>query len=101
MTPLTKLIAGKYGTDEQIDVAVDTETSGLFVYNLSKDNEDKDHCVAVPISWAEDSGFVIFTDMEYFNNVPNEYVAKRLGELFQSFKEDREVKIYERKKLIS
>lgn len=36
--------------------------------------------------------------MEYFNNVPNEYVAKRLGELFQSFKEDREVKIYERKK---
>lgn len=98
MTPLTKLIAGKYGTDEQIDVAVDTETSGLFVYNLSKDNEDKDHCVAVPISWAEDSGFVIFTDMEYFNNVPNEYVAKRLGELFQSFKGDHEVKIYERKK---
>lgn len=94
MTPLTELIAGVYGTEQQIDVSVDTETTGLFVYNLSKDNEDKDHCVAIPISWEEDTGFVIFTDMEYFSNVPNEYVAKRLGELFQNFKGDRVVKIY-------
>ena len=41
------------------------------------------------MSWKEDTGVVIFTDMEYFNNIPNEYVASRLAEfLVLKFMED-------------
>lgn len=94
MYPLVMAIKEAQDNNQTLDVSLDTETSGLFVYNLSPDNEDKDHCVAVPISWKEETGSVIFTDMEFFNNVPNDYVAKRLGELFENFTGERTIKVY-------
>ena len=94
MYPLVMAIHDAQNAGKVLDVALDTETSGLFVYNLSPENEDKDHCVAASISWLEDTGFVIFTDMEFFNNVSNEYVARRLGELFENFEGPRTIKIY-------
>jgi DNA polymerase I-like protein with 3'-5' exonuclease and polymerase domains len=89
MRPLAKKIIECQKTGKQLDVAVDTETDGLLVYNLSKDNPDKCHCVAVPICWEVGHSNVIFTDMEHFDNVPNEYVSERLAELFENFKGER------------
>lgn len=60
-------------------LAMDTETTGLNICNLAKDNPSKDHCVAIPLSWEDDQGVVIFTDMKHFNNVPNSYAWKRLA----------------------
>jgi len=78
------------------DVALDTETTGLNVYNLSSDNPDKDHCVAIPICWKTDESYVIFTDMEHFNNAENSYVAKRLASFFEKFDGEKEVAYWER-----
>lgn len=96
MTPLIKTIVknGEKGTD----VALDTETDGLNVYNLSKNNPDKNHCVAVPICWKINESYVIYTDMEHFSNVPNEWVASRLGELFENFSGERIVEYQEKVK---
>lgn len=79
ITPLAKaaIECGKRG--ERLDVGLDTETTGLNICDLSFDNPEKDHCVAVPISWEDDKAFVIFTDMEFFDSIPNEYVFKRLA----------------------
>jgi DNA polymerase I-like protein with 3'-5' exonuclease and polymerase domains len=52
-------------------VSVDTETTGLKIYALSKDNPYKDKIVAVQLSWADDQGVVVYLDMEYFDNVDN------------------------------
>lgn len=94
MTPIILGIIDVMSTGGQFDVTLDTETTGLNIYNLAEDNIDKDHCVAIPMSWKEDTGVTIFTDMEYFNNIPNEYAAKRLGELFENFVGEREIEYY-------
>lgn len=78
-----------------LPVAVDTETTGLFTVNLSKDNPAHDHCVAVPITWQEDTGFVVFTDMEHFENVPNDYVLSRLEQLFHLYDGERTFQYWE------
>lgn len=83
----------KNGT--KLNISVDTETTGLNIYNLSENNEDRDHCVAIPISWKPDTAYVIFTDMEYFSNVPNQYAIDRLAQLFENFKGERTITIYE------
>ena len=83
----------KNGT--KLNISVDTETTGLNIYNLSKNNEDRDHCVAIPISWKPDTAYVIFTDMEYFSNVPNQYAIDRLAQLFENFKGERTITVYE------
>lgn len=57
-------------------VSIDTETTGLHVYGVPK--EFQSTIVAIPFSFKDDTGFVIYTDMEYFNNVPIEYVKERL-----------------------
>lgn len=95
MTPLVKEIKKCENAGTSLDVSVDTETTGLGIFNLSKDNEDRDHCVAIPITWEEDKAFVIFTDMKYFSNVPNKYAMGRLTELFENFKGFREIEYYE------
>lgn len=79
----------------QADVAVDTETTGLNVYNLDKDNPDKDHCVAIPICWKVGESNVIFTDMEHFNNADNDYVVSRLSEFFEKFDGRRTIEYYD------
>ena len=83
----------KNGT--KLNISVDTETTGLNIYNLSENNEDRDHCVAIPISWKPDTAYVIFTDMEYFSNVPNQYAIDRLAQLFENFKGERTITVYE------
>ena len=60
ITPIM-LAAQQHTVDNPLDLTLDTETTGLNIYDLSKDNPDKDHCVAVPMSWKPDTGVVIFT----------------------------------------
>lgn len=57
-------------------VSVDTETTGLDIYNIPVDLQSK--VVAIPLSYQDDCGFTIFTGMEYFHNVPIEYVKTRI-----------------------
>lgn len=80
------------------DISADTETTGLNVYNLSDDNEDKDHCVAIPICWEIGKSFVIFTDMLHFANADNNYVISRLAELFERFEGERTIEYYYQEK---
>lgn len=85
MTPMVKGILNAQKEGRLFDVAIDTETTGLNVYNLSKDNPAKDHCVAIPVCWEFGHSFVIFTDMEHFPNVDGRYVVNRFCELFENF----------------
>lgn len=94
VTPLVKgaLAASK---DSPFVVTLDTETTGLAVYDLSEDNPDRSHCVCIQLSWEEDQGVAVFTDMEHFQNIPNEYVAERLEQLFRWYEGSAEVKYWE------
>lgn len=83
ITPLAQAASLVDGTGEKLLLAIDTETTGLNVYNLSRDNPDKSHCVAIPIAWEDHKAFVIFTDMEHFDSIPNEYAMKRLEPFIQ------------------
>lgn len=86
ITPLAKAVEFHESIGKQLLLSIDTETTGLNVYNLSKDNPDKDHCVAIPISWEDNKAFVIFTDMEYFDSIPNDYAMKRLAPFIEKAK---------------
>lgn len=94
MTPMLQKIEKCKKENKVFNVAVDTETTGLKVYNLAKNNPDKDHCVAIPICWEVGKSFVIFTDMEHFNNVPNEYAINRLAMLFENFEGERTIEYW-------
>lgn len=98
MTPLVEEIEKCESLGTQLLLAIDTETTGLNVYELSHDNKFKDHCVAIPIAWEDDKAFVIFTDMLHFQSVSNEYVMKRLAPLIEriGYKDDgnRSVQLY-------
>lgn len=59
-------------------ISVDTETTGLNIYELSKDNPDRDHIVATPISWKDDQARVIFNDMEHFSNIDAQYMVSKI-----------------------
>ena len=63
-------------------VGLDTETTGLHMYNLSPDNPARDHIVAIPFSWEDDKGFLINIDMAYFSNVDSELVFPLFAKLF-------------------
>lgn len=76
-------------------VTLDTETTGVNVYNLSVNNPDRSHCVSVQLSWEDNSGVVIFTDMECFQSISNEYVAKRLEQLFHWYQDENTVEYWE------
>ena len=93
MTPMLMEIRKCAEANTKFYVSLDTETTGFGIYNLKKDNEELDHCVAVIVSWQEDQGVVIFTDMEHFNSVPNDYVWSRLAELFERFDGERTVAV--------
>lgn len=94
MGPMMEKISKCKEDGTVFDVAVDTETTGLFVYNLSPDNPVKDHCVAIPICWKIGESNVIFTDMEYHENADNEYVINRLAQIFENFKDSREIEYW-------
>lgn len=62
--------------DLPVLVSVDTETTGLNVYNIPSNLQSR--VVAIPFSYKDNCGLTIFTDMEYFNNISIEYVRDRL-----------------------
>lgn len=95
MTPMLKALSECVAKGEKFHVAMDTETTGLNVYNLAEDNPDKDHCVAIPICWKFGESYVIFTDMKHFQNASNDYVIKRLAQVFELFEGERTVEFWE------
>lgn len=66
-----------------LDLKIDTETTGLMISYLDDANPDKNFIVATPISWRNDQARVIFNEMEYFDNVPKEYMFARLKPLVE------------------
>lgn len=50
-------------------LAIDTETTGLGICNLSKDNPQKDHIVGMSISWKRNQGIYIPFDHTEFENM--------------------------------
>lgn len=85
MKPLAEAIRKnqKLGKKTSVLIGLDTETTGTMIHNLSWDNPVKDHCVAIPLSWEDNQAVTIFTDMEYFDSIPNEYVWKRLSSIIE------------------
>lgn len=49
--------------------SVDTETTGLNIYDISPTNPDKDHIVGMSITWADDQGIYIPYDHVEIDNV--------------------------------
>lgn len=72
---------------EEFILSLDTETDGLNIYYLDDNNPDKNFIVATPLSWKDHQGVVIFNDMEYFDNVPKEYMFDRLRGLLENCEE--------------
>lgn len=64
-------------------VGLDTETTGLHMYDLSPDNPLRDNVVSIPFSWEDNTGYVICTDMYYFSNVESEDIYPLFTELFR------------------
>lgn len=95
MTPIIKGAIEARKKGKPFIVSLDTETTGLKIYNLSVSNAARSHCVSIQLSWEEDQGVAIFNDMEHFQNVDVAYVLKRLTELFGWFQGERTVEYYE------
>ena len=62
--------------------AIDTETTGLHMYNLAPSNPFRDHIVAIPFGWKNDEAYLICTDMHYFGNVSEDAVYPIFDKLF-------------------
>lgn len=77
-----ELVEDALATEDRLYIAIDTETTGTNIFDLSKDNPARDHGVAISISWKDNQGYVIFNDMEYFSGLPAEYCFKRFAEIF-------------------
>lgn len=58
--------------------AVDTETTGLNVFNLSPDNPIKDTIAGMSISWRRDQGIYIPFAHTRFDNLSRSYVLREL-----------------------
>lgn len=77
ITPLVQEIkkAREEGTLPVI-IGLDTETDGLDVYNIPTELQSK--VVAIPLAFKDNCALLIYTGMEYFNNIPMSYVKSRL-----------------------
>ena len=94
-TPIIKAAIKAHQSGTPLITTLDTETSGLYTFNLAEDNPTRSHCVSIQLSWEEDQGIAIFNDMEHFQNVSIEYVLHRLKELFEWYKGTREVEYWD------
>ena len=63
-------------------VGLDTETTGLNMYDLSPSNPMRDAVVAIPFSWKDNTGYLICTDMFYFSNVDDDDIYPLFTKLF-------------------
>ncbi len=84
----SEMIEDAIATDDTLYIAIDTETTGTNIFELSKDNPARSHGVAISISWRDNQGYVIFNDMEYFAGLPAEYCFKRFAEIFTEEEDD-------------
>ena len=78
MQPLTRAYREAVKNGEELLFALDTETTGLNIYNLKDSNPDKSHICATPLSWEDNQGVVVFNAMKYFSNISPEYMLERL-----------------------
>lgn len=69
-------------TGTAVLTCLDTETTGLNMFKLEKDNPFRDHIVAIPFGWRNDEAYVICTDMHYFGNVTEEEIYPLFDKLF-------------------
>lgn len=67
--------------------ALDTETTGLNMYDLKVDNPNRDRVVAIPFGWRSDKAYVICTDMHYFTNVDGNLIYPIFHTLFSRNKD--------------
>ncbi|MEG2262759.1 MAG: DNA polymerase [Clostridia bacterium] len=65
-------------------LGVDTETTGLNIYNLSDDNPIKDHIVGMSISWERNQGIYIPFEHVLFENLDKRYALTRLKPYLES-----------------
>lgn len=71
-----------YNNNKRVLTGIDTETTGLNMLNLSKDNPLRDTIVSIPFAWKDGEAYVICTDMYYFSNVGDEEVYPLFNRLF-------------------
>lgn len=95
MTPMINHILKEIRAGRKPLIALDTETTGLIMQYLKDNNPQLDRCVSVQLSWDYNQAVCIYTDMEYFSNVDNDYVLRRLSELFRwTTDEEFEMKLF-------
>lgn len=83
MTRMLTDIQAAYLSNLSIVVGLDTETTGLHVYNLQEDNPDRDSIVAIPIAWKDNEAFLICSDMYYFSNVEDDEIYPIFQQIFR------------------
>lgn len=69
-------------SNKTVLTGLDTETTGLNMFNLSPTNPYVDHIVAIPFAWRDDISYLICTDMAYFNNVSSDLIYPILNKIF-------------------
>lgn len=67
-------------------IAVDTETTGLNIYDLSDNNPVKDRIVGMSLTWEKDQGIYIPFRHKKFNNLPLDIVMKALKPILENKK---------------
>lgn len=71
-----------FDSNKRVLVGLDTETTGLNMLDLSKDNPLRDSIVSIPFAWKDNRGYVVCTDMYYFSNVEDDEVYPLFNTLF-------------------
>lgn len=65
-------------------ISLDTETTGLNIYNLAPDNPIKDKIVGMSISWERNQGIYIPFEHTCFQNLDKRYVFQRLHKYLET-----------------
>lgn len=76
-----KIIIGmikEFQKGEEVIIGLDTETTGVNIRCLAEDNPLKSHIVSTPIAFNDETSYVIWNDMEHFDNVDPKYMVERL-----------------------
>lgn len=62
----------------------DTETTGLNIFNLSRDNQMRDQLVGICMSWKGNQGIYLPFEHTRFKNLDKKYVLRKLGPFLES-----------------
>ncbi len=85
MTPLLRELNRCITNKEKLLLAMDTESTGLNIFNLPSGSELKDSITTMQLSWTDNQSVLINFDMESFENVDLDYVMKRLFPLVKEY----------------